>query len=212
MGRIMTYASGVQKAPLSLEALSSIAADRFPPCSAAFVAPALLDFAPPRVEHLLTPAEASSIMHPLAAVQHKEVVMRRTAIMLVLTLAVGLALGALGDRLLSAQQEPLKRTVLLKTDLAGIEGKEALLVLAEIAPGAASGKHYHPGDELVYVLEGSLILEQDGKAPVTLKAGDVAHTPAKLPHNGKNISPTAPVKIVIAYIVEKGQPLTTPVP
>ena len=137
--------------------------------------------------------------------------MRRTAIMLGLTLAIGIALGAMGERLLSAQQEPIKRTVLLKTDLAGIEGKEGVVVLAELAPGAATGKHYHPGDELLYVLEGSLILEQEGKPPVTLKVGDVAHNPAKLPHNGKNTSTTAPAKAVVVYVVEKGQPLATPV-
>jgi quercetin dioxygenase-like cupin family protein len=138
--------------------------------------------------------------------------MKRTIIILSLTLAVGIALGALGERFLSAQQEPIKRNVLLKTDLAGIEGKEGVLALAEIAPGAATGKHYHPGDELAYILEGSLILEQEGKPPVTLKAGDVIHNPAKLPHNGKNASTTAPAKVVVVYVVEKGQPLATQVP
>src|SRR5215470_5235032 len=131
--------------------------------------------------------------HPTIPPQ-KEEAMRGTAIILGLTLAMGIAVGVLGTRFLSAQQEPLKRTVLLKTDLTGIEGKEGVLVLAEIAPGATAGKHYHPGDELVYILEGSLVLERDGKAPVTLKAGDVAHTPARLHHDAKNTSSTTPAK------------------
>jgi quercetin dioxygenase-like cupin family protein len=138
--------------------------------------------------------------------------MKRTVSILGLIFAVGLVVGALGDRLLSAQQEPIKRTVLLKTDLAGIEGKEGVLALAELAPGGATGKHIHPGDELVYVLEGSIIVEQEGKPAVTLKAGEVGHNPAKLPHNGKNASPTAPAKAVVVYVVEKGQPLATLVP
>ena len=77
--------------------------------------------------------------------------MRRTVILLGLTLAVGIAVGALGNHFLSAQQEPIKRTVLLKTDLASLEGKEGIVVLAEFAPGAATGKHFHPGEELVYL-------------------------------------------------------------
>ena len=137
--------------------------------------------------------------------------MHRTVVMLTLALVVGIAVGMLGNQVLNAQQEPIKRTVLFKTDLAGIEGKEAVVVLAEIAPGMATGKHIHPGDELFYILEGSIILEQEGKPPVTLKAGDTAHNPAKLPHDAKNVSTTAPIKAVVVYIVEKGQPLATAV-
>jgi quercetin dioxygenase-like cupin family protein len=141
----------------------------------------------------------------------KETLMHRTVIVLTLALIVGIAVGMLGNQVLNAQQEPIKRTVLCKTDLAGIEGKEAVVVLVEIAPGMAVGKHIHPGDELFYILEGSIILEQEGKPPVTLKAGDTGHNPAKLPHDAKNISTTAPVKAVVVYIVEKGQPLATAV-
>ena len=52
--------------------------------------------------------------------------MKRTVVMLTLTLAVGIALGLIGSQVLNAQQMPIKRTVLLKTDLPGIEGKEFL--------------------------------------------------------------------------------------
>ena len=79
--------------------------------------------------------------------------MRRTAMVLSLTLAVGIAAGVLGDRLLSAQQSPIKRTELLKTDVAGMEGKEAIVYIAELGPGAAAGKHFHPGPEFAYLLE-----------------------------------------------------------
>ena len=71
-----------------------------------------------------------------------------------MTLAVGLAVGVIRDRILSAQQVPVKRTELLRTDLAGIEGKEGVVYRAEIAPGAAGGKHYHPGHELMSHREG----------------------------------------------------------
>ena len=78
--------------------------------------------------------------------------MKRTALSLVLTLAVGLTLGVLGDRFLSAQQQPIKRTELLKTAIEGMEGKEGVIYIAELAPGAAAGKHFHPGPSLLMSL------------------------------------------------------------
>lgn len=137
--------------------------------------------------------------------------MRRTALLLGLTLAVGITVGVIGDWVLNAQQEPIKRTVLLKTDLAGIEGKEGLLVLAEIAPGAATGKQTHPAHEFAYVLEGSGTLKVEGKPPLPLKPGVTLHQPPKQVHNGKNASKTAPLKLIVFYLAEKGQPLTASV-
>ena len=137
--------------------------------------------------------------------------MKRTTLMLGLTLAVGIAVGAIGDQLLHAQSEPIKRTVLLKTDLAGMKGKEAILALAEIAPGAATEKHTHPGYEFAYVLEGSGRLEIEGKPAIALKPGTAIYQPSTQVHRGVNDSSTAPLKIFSVYIVEKGHPLATPV-
>ena len=61
--------------------------------------------------------------------------MKRTIVILTLTLVVGFALGMVGSDVLYAQQEPVKRTVLIRSELEGIEGKEAVLFLAELAPG-----------------------------------------------------------------------------
>jgi quercetin dioxygenase-like cupin family protein len=137
--------------------------------------------------------------------------MTRTASMLALTLAVGMVLGAFGGRILNAQQEPVKRTTLLKDDLAGIEGKEAHIRITEIAPGATSPKHYHPGHVFGYVLEGSLLFEAEGLPPVTRAAGEAFHEPPKQVHSAKNASQTIPVRILAFAIVEKGQPDTIPV-
>jgi len=141
--------------------------------------------------------------------------MNRTVWMLTLTLVVGIAIGVMGTRVLNAQyaqqQEPVKRKVLFQTDLADIPGKEATLGLAEYAPGASSGKHYHPRHVLIYVLEGSAINEPEGKPPITLKQGDVLYEPPKLVHNFKNASTTAPFKLVSCGIGEKGQPRVVPV-
>jgi hypothetical protein len=69
--------------------------------------------------------------------------MRRAALTLAVGLVVGLAVGVLGTRLLSAPSEGIKRTRLLKTDRAGIEGREAVMGLAEVALGVADGRHSH---------------------------------------------------------------------
>ena len=137
--------------------------------------------------------------------------MKRTAILLPLTLALGVALGMVGNGLLSAQQQAIKRTPLQKLDLIGTEGKELNMWISELAPGAASGRHYHPGDEALYVLEGSVTLEYDDKPAVTVKAGESAYNAPKLVHNAKNASTTTPVKIVTFMVSDKGQPLAIPV-
>jgi len=71
-----------------------------------------------------------------------------------------------------AHQAGIKRTDLQRHDL-GVPGREVVQVRVEFAPGVAFGKHTHPGEEIVYVLEGSLEYEVEGKPPVTLRAGDV---------------------------------------
>jgi quercetin dioxygenase-like cupin family protein len=137
--------------------------------------------------------------------------MKRIAGMLVLTLAVGIALGVIGNQTLIAQQAPVARTILQQKDLEGATGREVIMYRAELVPGGTAGRHYHPGPELLYVLEGTLILEHDGQQPVTLKAGESVHVPAKHIHNAKNDSNTAPTKVLVFLVGEKGQPLATPV-
>jgi quercetin dioxygenase-like cupin family protein len=132
-------------------------------------------------------------------------------LLLTLTLTVGIALGVIGTQVLHAQQEPMKRTVLLKTALAGIEGKEGTLVLVEFAPGAVTASHYHSGEELIYLLEGTVSMEVKGKLPVTLKSGDTFHLAPKQVHRVKNLSATTPAKALTFTIAEKDQPDTVPV-
>ncbi|MGH2600261.1 MAG: cupin domain-containing protein, partial [Dehalococcoidia bacterium] len=84
-----------------------------------------------------------------------------------------------------------------------------LMYRADFVPGGVLGRHFHPGPELIYVLEGSLILEQDGHPPVTLKVGDSAHLPSKHIHKAQNASTTEQVKVLVFLVGEKGQPLIT---
>ena len=137
--------------------------------------------------------------------------MHRTVVMLTLALVVGVAVGMLGNELLLAQQAPVTRTMLQQKDLEGVAGREVVMYRAEAVPGFVGGRHYHSGPEFVYILDGALIVESDGQPPVTLKAGESAHLPAKDRHGVKNGSSTAPVKLIVFIVGEKGQPLATPV-
>jgi quercetin dioxygenase-like cupin family protein len=135
--------------------------------------------------------------------------MQSTRFVLGLGITLGLVAGGLGSQSLNAQQTPVKRTILQKVDLAGMEGKEGVMYVAEIAPGAQAGRHFHPGPEFIYIQEGSMVFESDGETPVTLNPGDSRHIPAKHIHNARNTSTTTPTKVVVFLISEKGQPMTT---
>ena len=110
----------------------------------------------------------------------------------------------------AAQQPAFKRTVLQQADLSS-PGREVVQAVADFEPKATPGRHTHPGEEIGYILEGTFLIEQEGKAAVTLKAGGTFLIPAGTVHNATNTG-SAPGKILATYIVEKGKPLATPAP
>jgi quercetin dioxygenase-like cupin family protein len=111
---------------------------------------------------------------------------------------------------LAAQQPSFKRTVLQQSDIS-VAGHEVISAVADFEPRATPGRHTHFGEEVGYVLEGTFLIEQDGKAPVTLKAGGSFLIPAGTIHNATNTG-AGPGKILATYVVEKGKPLATPAP
>ena len=133
----------------------------------------------------------------------------RTAQMKTLVTAIAaLAIaGGLSLHAAQAQQAGIKRTDLQRHDLSA-PGREAVQVRVDFEPGVAFGRHTHPGEEIIYVLEGSLEYEVEGKPPVTLKAGDVLFIPAGTIHAAKNVGSTTASELA-TYIVEKGKPLLT---
>jgi quercetin dioxygenase-like cupin family protein len=133
--------------------------------------------------------------------------MKRIAVVVACSLTLGIALGAVGTGYLHAQQPALKRTELLRTAMAEMEGKEAHIWNAEIAPGAATGSHRHPTTRFVYVLEGAVTLELEGQPPRTYRAGEAFAEQPDVSHNFRNASATAPAKALGFQIAGKGQPL-----
>jgi quercetin dioxygenase-like cupin family protein len=117
----------------------------------------------------------------------------------VLTVGSALALHAT-----SAQQSGTKRTDLQRHDLSA-PGREVIQARVDFDPGYVAPMHTHPGEEIIYVIEGTLEYEIGGKKS-RVKAGDVV--PAGMPHTATNIGSDNGAEVA-TYVVEKGKPLIT---
>src|SRR3546814_8911131 len=106
-----------------------------------------------------------------------------------------------------AQLPGTSRTDLLRHDLSA-PGREVIQVLVELAPGAAAPRHSHPGEELVYVVEGVLEYQLDGKPPVTLQAGDGLFIPSGGVHAVKNVGSGKAAELA-TYIQERSEEHTS---
>ena len=126
--------------------------------------------------------------------------MKRVNFLVGVTLAVGL----LGSQMLSGQDNLKAGKVLQRTELKSAPGWEAILVERILPPGAESGKHTQSGNEIVYIQDGSVTFEAQGKPAVTLKPGEAFTTVADEVHNVKNASSSAPAKALAFYVAKKG--------
>jgi len=104
-----------------------------------------------------------------------------------------------------AQQSGIKRTDLQRYDLS-VPGYETVQARIDFEAHTAFGKHSHPGEEVIYVLDGVLEYEVEGQSPVTLKVGEVLFIPAGVVHSARNNS-HAKASELATYIVEKGKPV-----
>jgi quercetin dioxygenase-like cupin family protein len=101
-----------------------------------------------------------------------------------------------------AQVPGLKRIDLQQHDLS-VPGREMIQNRVEIAPDV---RHWHPGAEIIYVLEGTLEYEIDGRSPVTVTAGEALMVPAEAVHAVRNVGDGNAAELA-TYVVEKGKPL-----
>ena len=123
----------------------------------------------------------------------------------ILAVAVLIVASGLALHVALSQQPGIKRTDLQRHDLS-VPGREVIQVRVQLAPGVSFPKHTHPGEEIIYVLEGSLEYEVEGKPAVTLKAGEVLFIPAGTVHAAKNVGSGNAAELA-TYVVEKGKPL-----
>ena len=100
---------------------------------------------------------------------------------------------------------------LLSRDLAGIAGKEGVMLTVTYAPGSADPIHRHDAHVFVYVLEGSVTMQVRGAAPVTLMPGQTFYEgPGDVHVVGRNASATEPAKFIAFFVKDKGAPILVP--
>ena len=116
-----------------------------------------------------------------------------------------LVVGCVAPHLALAQEPDIRRIDLQRHDLS-VPGREVVQVRVDFDPGAAFGRHRHPGEEIVYVIEGSLEYEVEGRPTVTLRAGDVLFIPAGTIHAARNVGSDNGAELA-TYVVDKGKPL-----
>ena len=108
--------------------------------------------------------------------------------------------------LAAAQQAGFTRTVLQQSDISA-PGREVVTARVEFNAGASVGRHTHFGEEIAYVVDGTLEVETDGVMK-TVTTGEAFIIPAGKPHNARNTGAGRAI-LVVTYVVEKGKPLAT---
>ena len=123
-----------------------------------------------------------------------------------------LLLGALASVAAAQPAAPAaKVTPLLTKPLAGIDGKEGVMLTVEYPPGVASASHRHNANTFVYVLEGSVVMQVKGGQEVTLTAGQTFYeSPSDIHSVSRNASDSKPAKILVMFVKDAGAPATAP--
>ena len=123
------------------------------------------------------------------------------------SLTIGIAMLIAGTAVTQTQQPGTKRTPLQQHDLSA-PGREVIQVRVDFDPGYVAPRHTHPGEEIIYVIEGTLEYQIEGQPARTVKPGDVLFVPAGAIHSVKNVG-TGNGAELATYVVEKGKPLIT---
>ena len=120
-----------------------------------------------------------------------------------------LALACLMSPALLAQEA--KVTELMSKDLPNLPGKEGLMITVEYPPGSSDPIHRHNANALVYVLEGSIVMQVRGGQETTLTPGQTFYEgPDDVHIVGRNASKTKPAKFVVFLVKDKGAPVLVP--
>ena len=125
-----------------------------------------------------------------------------------LALAGVLSLGAAFSLDVQAAEYKPKAVVksLHKGALTGVDGKTVIIKHFTVPPGFVSGKHFHPGDVFIYVLEGEITVETE-KGAVTARAGELIPEVPDMVMRGKNASTSVPAKFVAFQVGDTGKPM-----
>ena len=112
----------------------------------------------------------------------------------------------------TAAAEEATVTALMSKDLELVPGKELSMIMVEYPPGSVDPVHTHNAQAVVYVLEGSVVMQVKGGEPVTLTPGGTFYEGPKDVHVvGKNASQKVPAKLLVVLVKDKGAPILMPV-
>jgi quercetin dioxygenase-like cupin family protein len=125
------------------------------------------------------------------------------------TAALLLSLSLAGGTLV-AENDAVRS--LLSKDLAGVPGREVSMITVDYPPGASTPTHTHHAQAMVYVLEGSIVMQVKGGTPVTLSSGQTWYEgPDDVHVVSRNASDSAPAKYLVFMVKDKGAPILTAV-
>jgi len=111
----------------------------------------------------------------------------------------------------TAMAQEAKVTSLMSKDLPENPGKEMLMIIVEHAPGGSNPSHRHNAHAMVYVLEGSVVMQVKGGKQVTLTPGQTFYEgPADIHVIDRNASSTKPAKFLVVLIKGEGAPALVP--
>ena len=131
--------------------------------------------------------------------------MYKNGILIAVVFAAGISAGVVGNGMVSAASgPPVKVENLLRTELEVSGELEVIMSLVEIGANASLPRHHHPGEEFIYVLEGSSTLWQKGKADTLLKAGDAYRIPLEQVHTA--ITGAESTRAIVFRVHRKGMP------
>jgi quercetin dioxygenase-like cupin family protein len=123
----------------------------------------------------------------------------------IIAIAALIATTGLALDVAQAQLVGSRRIDLQRHDLS-VPGREVIQVIVELEPGTIAPRHSHPGEEIIYVLEGTWEYTLDDKPPVIVKAGEVLFIPAGVIHSARIVG-AGRGRELATYIVDKGKPL-----
>jgi len=126
-----------------------------------------------------------------------------------LVATVLLVVAAMAQGVAIAQPPGFVVTPLLRTDLSADPGRVVVIARGEFAPGAATGRHSHAGDEYATVIEGTLEVAVTGQPPRRYVAGEVYHNARGVVHDTRNVGQSR-ARVVSTLIVDAGRPLIMP--
>ena len=121
-----------------------------------------------------------------------------------LALGIGMLLGALAASTLADEKSGPRIETVLKSDLASADDLEVIVSIVDIPAATTLPKHHHPGEEFIYVLEGSGYLWLDGQGDTMASAGDAAKIPLEQIHTAR--TDDEPMRAVVFRVHKKGEP------